>query len=84
MKKDIHPANYREVVFHDASADKSFKTKSTVATDKTTVWEDGKEYPLYNLAISSFSHPFYTGSQRLVDTQGRVDKFNKRYKRFRK
>ena len=84
MKKGIHPENYREVVFEDASAGKSFVTRSTVATDKTTVWEDGKEYPLYQLAISSYSHPFYTGSSRLVDTEGRIDKFRKKYQKFKK
>lgn len=81
MKKDIHPQNYRPVVFEDATAGERFLTRSTVKTDKTTVWEDGKEYPLYALAISSYSHPFYTGSQRLVDTEGRIDKFRKKYAR---
>jgi large subunit ribosomal protein L31 len=79
MRKEIHPENYREVVFTDASSGKSFISRSTVQTDKTTKWEDGKEYPLYQLTISSYSHPFYTGAQRLVDTQGRIDKFNKKY-----
>lgn len=79
MRKDIHPESYREVVFTDASSGKSFLSRSTVKTDKTTTWEDGKEYPLYQLTISSYSHPFYTGAQRLVDTQGRIDKFNKKY-----
>ncbi len=81
MKKDIHPKEYREIVFEDASAEKRFLTRSTVATEKTTTWEDGKEYPLYTLAISSYSHPFYTGSQRLVDSEGRIDKFRKKYAR---
>ncbi|MCL4133399.1 UNVERIFIED_CONTAM: hypothetical protein GTU68_063793 [Idotea baltica] len=81
MKKDIHPENYRPVVFHDATADKSWICRSTVETEKTTTWEDGKEYPAYNLAISSYSHPFYTGAQRLVDTEGRIDKFRKKYER---
>ena len=79
MKEGIHPENYRHVVFHDASADKQWICRSTVATDKTTTWTDGKEYPLYSLTISSYSHPFYTGSQRLVDTEGRIDKFRKKY-----
>ena len=79
MKKDIHPEDYREVVFEDALAGKRFITRSTVETDKTTTWEDGKEYPLYQLAISSYSHPFYTGSQSLVDTEGRIEKFRKKY-----
>ena len=84
MKKGIHPADYREVVFQDTGAEVSFLTRSTVKTDKTITWEDGKEYPLYAMAISSYSHPFYTGSQRMLDTQGRIDKFKKKYKRGRK
>ncbi len=81
MKKDTHPEEYREIVFEDASAEKRFLTRSTLTTEKTTTWEDGKEYPLYTLAISSYSHPFYTGSQRLVDSEGRIDKFRKKYAR---
>ena len=84
MKKGIHPENYREVVFEDSSAGESFITRSTVATDKTIQWEDGKEYPHYQLAISSYSHPFYTGDNRLLDTEGRVDKFKKKYARRRR
>ena len=79
MKKDIHPDNYRFVVFQDASCDYSFLTKSTVNTKETIKWEDGKEYPLYKLDISNKSHPFFTGQQNLVDTAGRIEKFNKRY-----
>lgn len=78
MKKDIHP-NYRLVVFKDISTDYAFLTRSTVKTDKTITWEDGNEYPLYTVEISSASHPFYTGQQKLVDTAGRVDRFRKRY-----
>ena len=78
MKKDIHP-NYRLVVFQDNSANFSFLTRSTVRTRETIKWEDGKEYPLYKLDISSASHPFYTGQQRLVDTEGRVERFMKKY-----
>ena len=81
MKKDIHPENYRPVVFHDPIADEKWLVSSTVETDKTIKWEDGNEYPLYSLAISSYSHPFYTGSQRLVDTEGRIDKFRKKYEK---
>ena len=81
MKKDIHPENYRPVVFHDPTADQKWLVKSTVETDKTVTWDDGNEYPLYSLAISSYSHPFYTGSQRLVDTEGRIDKFRKKYEK---
>lgn len=81
MKKDIHPANYRPVVFKDLSCDQAFLTKSTVETKEKIVWEDGNEYPLVKLEISNKSHPFYTGKQILVDTAGRVDKFNSRYKK---
>ena len=82
MRKDIHPEDYREVVFQDASSGKSFLTRSTVKTDKTVKWEDGNEYPLYSIAISSYSHPFYTGDERVLDTEGRIDKFKKKYERF--
>jgi len=78
MKKDIHP-NYRPVVFKDISTDFSFLTKSSVNTKDKIVWEDGKEYPLVKLEISSASHPFYTGKEKLLDTAGRVDKFFRRY-----
>jgi large subunit ribosomal protein L31 len=78
MKKDIHP-KYRPVVFKDVSTDFAFITRSTVKTDKTIKWEDGNEYPLYTIEISSASHPFYTGQQKLVDTAGRVDRFRRRY-----
>ena len=78
MKKEGHP-NYRPVVFKDVSTDFAFLTRSTVKTDKTIKWEDGNEYPLYTVEISSASHPFYTGQQKLVDTAGRVDRFRKRY-----
>ncbi|NBV13466.1 MAG: type B 50S ribosomal protein L31 [Sphingobacteriia bacterium] len=80
MKKDIHP-QYREVVFKDLSCDFSFLGKSTIQTKDTVVWEDGNEYPLVKLEISSQSHPFYTGKQMLVDTAGRVEKFNTRYRK---
>jgi large subunit ribosomal protein L31 len=78
MKKDIHP-NYREVVFWDLTSDDKFLTRSTAPTNETIVWEDGKEYPVYKVEVSSKSHPFYTGKNVLVDTAGRVDKFMKRY-----
>tara|TARA_Y100000994_G_scaffold45725_1_gene35894 strand:- start:568 stop:831 length:264 start_codon:yes stop_codon:yes gene_type:complete len=80
MKKDIHPEEYRFVVFQDVSCDYSFLTKSSIQTKDTIKWEDGKEYPLYKLDISSQSHPYFTGQQNLVDTAGRIDKFNKKYK----
>ncbi|MCO5112726.1 MAG: type B 50S ribosomal protein L31 [Bdellovibrionaceae bacterium] len=83
MKKDIHP-NYRPVVFKDISADFAFLTYSTVQTKETIEWEDGKEYPLYKVEISSASHPFYTGTQKVLDTEGRIDRFKKKYARFSK
>lgn len=78
MQKDIHP-EYRDVVFLDASVDFSFKTRSTVKTNETITWEDGKEYPLVRLDISSASHPFFTGKMKFVDTTGRVEKFRKKF-----
>lgn len=80
MKKDIHP-NYREVIFADLSSEFKFLTKSCVNTKETMVWEDGKEYPVYKVEVSSASHPFYTGKNVLLDMTGRVDKFRKRYNR---
>ena len=82
MKKDIHPKNYRLVVFKDMSNEQTFLSRSTINTKDTIVWEDGKEYPLVKLEISSTSHPFYTGKMKLVDSAGRVDKFNNKYKKF--
>jgi len=78
MKKDIHP-EYKAVVFQDVSSDFSFLTKSTIKTKETTVWTDGKEYPLVKVEVSSHSHPFYTGQQKIVDTAGRVDRFRRKY-----
>jgi large subunit ribosomal protein L31 len=78
MRKDIHPKDYRLVVFKDISNDFSFITRSTVNTKETIKWEDGKEYPLVKLEISNTSHPFYTGKIKLVDTTGRVDKFRQK------
>ena len=80
MKKGIHPANYRTVAFKDMSNGHVFITKSTVNTKETEVVE-GVEYPVVKLEISSSSHPFYTGKMKLVDTAGRVDKFNNRFKK---
>ena len=82
MKADIHPKNYRPVVFRDITTSDEWLTRSTVKTDKTTEFE-GKEYPLYDLPISSLSHPFYTGRQKLVDTEGRVERFRKKYAKHR-
>lgn len=78
MKKNIHP-KYRPVVFKDLSSDFAFLTRSTIETKETIKWEDGKEYPLYKVEISSASHPFYTGEQKIIDSAGRVDKFRKKY-----
>ena len=74
MKADIHP-NYKEVVFQDLSSDFAFLTRSTLSSKETVKWEDGKEYPLVKIDISSASHPFYTGKQKVMDTGGRVDRF---------
>ena len=78
MKKDIHPKEYRLVIFDDATSGKRFLISSTVATSKTDKWDDGKVYPVFNVEISSASHPFYTGHAKTIDTAGRVDKFKKR------
>ena len=80
MKKGIHP-EYREVVFMDVQSDFKFLTRSTMKTDEKIKWEDGKEYPLVKVEVSSASHPFYTGKKIFVDTAGRVEKFNLRYKK---
>lgn len=81
MKKEIHPKEYRMVVFKDMSNEETFITKSTVATKDTITMEDGKEYPLVKLEISNTSHPFYTGKIKLIDTAGRVDKFKTKYQK---
>ena len=80
MQKGLHP-NYRPVVFQDAAAGFTFLTQSCAETKDTIQWEDGHEYPLYKLEISSASHPFFTGKMKLLDTTGRVQKFNDRYKK---
>lgn len=80
MKSDIHP-NYRPVVFMDQSAEFSFLTRSTIETEETIEWEDGNTYPLHKVDISSASHPFYTGTMKIVDTAGRVERFERRYGR---
>ena len=80
MKKEIHPDDYRLVVFQDISCDYTFITRSTVKTSDIIKWEDGKEYPLYKLEISDRSHPYFTGKQNLVDSAGRIEKFNRKYK----
>ncbi len=77
MKKDLHPDNYRPVVFQDLNDNTTFLTRSTVATEET-ITLDGVEYPLVRVHISSASHPFFTGQEKLVDIEGRVDKFKAR------
>ena len=83
MKSDIHP-NYRDGIFYDTSSEFKFLTKSTIETNETIVWEDGNTYPVYKIEVSSESHPFYTGKQRILDSAGRVEKFNQRFKNFGK
>ena len=78
MKAKTHP-EYHEVVFQDLSSDYSFLTRSTVKSKETIKWEDGNEYPLIKVEVSSASHPFYTGKHKLMDTGGRVDRFKRRY-----
>ena len=78
MKADIHP-EYRDVVFQDVTSDFKILTRSTLSSKETVKWEDGNEYPLIRIEVSSASHPFYTGQNKLMDTSGRVDKFRKRY-----
>lgn len=78
MKADIHPT-YRAVVFQDLSSDFAFLTRSTLSSKEKVKWEDGQEYPLIKVDISSASHPFYTGKQKVMDTAGRIDKFRQRY-----
>ena len=79
MKKEIHPKDYRLVVFQDVSCDYTFLTRSTVKTEDVIEWKDGKEYPLYKLEISDRSHPYFTGKQNLVDTAGRIEKYMEKY-----
>lgn len=82
MKKNIHPASYRTVIFKDMSNGQSFLSRSCAESKETAVYEeDGKEYPVIKLEISNTSHPFYTGKNVLVDTAGRIDKFKKRYEK---
>ena len=83
MKADIHP-KYAAVVFRDLASGVAFLTRSTVTSTKTIEWEDGNTYPVFDVEISSASHPFYTGKQRILDSAGRVERFNARYKKFGK
>lgn len=79
MKKDLHPTDYRPVVFQDDAAGFAFLTKSTATTNDTIKWEDGNEYPLVKVHISSASHPFFTGEEKIIDTEGRVDRFKAKF-----
>ncbi|MDP4504856.1 type B 50S ribosomal protein L31 [Nonomuraea turcica] len=81
MKENLHPA-YGPVVFRDPSAGFAFLTRSTLTTDRTIEWEDGKTYPVVDVDVSSASHPFYTGKGRILDSAGRVERFKQRYGRI--
>ena len=79
MKKGIHPESYRLVVFKDISTDDAFLGRSCINSKDKITWEDGNEYPLVKMEISSFSHPFFTGKVKFIDTAGRIDKFKKKF-----
>jgi large subunit ribosomal protein L31 len=78
MKKDTHPESYRQVIFHDNSSGTRFLIGSTVATEAKDKWEDGKEYDISYVDVSSASHPFFTGQEKVMDTAGRVERFKNR------
>jgi large subunit ribosomal protein L31 len=82
MKAEIHPS-YEPIVFRDLASGVAFLTRATITSAKTIEWEDGKTYPVYDVEISSASHPFYTGKQRIMDSAGRVERFNERFKNFK-
>ena len=84
MKSSIHPQDYRPVVFSDEVAGFAFLTQSTAQTSETIKWEDGNEYPLVKVHISSASHPFFTGEEKIIDTEGRVDRFKARQEAAKK
>ena len=79
MKSSIHPQNYRPVVFSDEAAGFAFLTQSTIATEDEVKWEDGNTYPLVKVPVSSASHPFFTGEEKIIDTEGRVDRFKAKF-----
>jgi large subunit ribosomal protein L31 len=81
MQAEIHPS-YEPIVFRDLATGVSFLTRATITSDKTIEWEDGNTYPVYDVEISSESHPFYTGKQRIMDSAGRVERFKERYANF--
>jgi large subunit ribosomal protein L31 len=78
MKEGTHP-DYQMVIFKDATSDFAFLGRSTMKTDRREVWKDGKEYPVFVAEITSDTHPFFTGKQKIVDTEGRVEKFMQKY-----
>jgi large subunit ribosomal protein L31 len=84
MKSDIHPKNFRTVIFHDNSSGARFLVGSAVKTEGTDTWEDGKEYPIAYVDVSSASHPFYTGQEKVMDTAGRVERFKARASKAKK
>lgn len=84
MKSSIHPTTYRPVVFSDDQAGFAFLTQSTAQTDDTIEWEDGNTYPLVKIHISSASHPFFTGEEKIIDTEGRVDRFKAKFEAAQK
>jgi len=84
MKTDIHPKNYRMVIFHDNTTEQQFLIGSTVGTEETGKWEDGIEYPMRRIDVSSASHPFYTGNEKVMDTAGRVERFKARAAKAKK
>ena len=83
MKPSIHP-EYRPVIFHDTSVDEYFMIGSSIQTDRTIEWQDGKTYPYFTLDVSSASHPFYTGKQREVQSEGKIANFTRRFGQFNK
>lgn len=84
MKTDIHPDNHRLVIFEDNSSGARFLVRSTIETEETAKWEDGNEYPLAKVDVSSASHPFYTGQEKVMDSAGRVEKFKARMAKAKK
>ncbi len=78
MRTDIHPNNYRMVIFHDNSSGERFLIGSTIESNETDKWTDGKEYPVAKVDVSSASHPFYTGTEKVMDVAGRVERFKAR------
>lgn len=84
MKTDIHPKNYRPVIFKDISSSAQFLVSSVIETSETATWTDGKEYPVVSVEISSASHPFYTGQEKQLDTAGRAEKFKARIAKAKK